>query len=352
MNFHTLQVSNIKKLTADSKEITFQIPTEFSNNYTFKPGQYVTIQVELNGKKENRSYSICSSSSLRDTISIGVKQIENGLVSTYLNQSVSEGDRMNVSTPDGQFYIDSIESSIKNYVFFAGGSGITPIMSMLQYVLEKSNATIYLFYSNKNMTQTMFHSELDALNNSNSRLNIKFINTQAGDSRIDETTALQLISTINGYNESQYYVCGPNGIINSVEHSIKKLLISEQNYHREYFTAKDASDMEATSIGGAATDVPLSKGEKAQVEIKYEGRKYQFECKYDEKILDAALDSGAEPPYSCMVAACCTCRAQVKSGQVEMLDKDALSKKDIEKNFVLTCQSVPRSKHIYLDFDE
>lgn len=349
MSFNSLRVSKIDKITLDSVVIHFEIPSGLHSNYIFNAGQYVNIQLEIDGKKEVRSYSICSSERNQNTISIGVKQIENGKVSTYLNQRLKENDSVDVSQPMGNFVLKNSQAS---QVFFAGGSGITPILSMIDCILHTTNQNVVLVLSNKNEESTMFLDEIQKLYKSfESRFILKNIYTQNGDSRIDSDFVVKFVSQLSNSKQNQYYVCGPNGIINALESGLEVLGISKEHFSREYFTAKDAEDMESASVA-KGNETPLEKGQKAKVEIRFEGRNYQFECGFNEKIIDAAIDAGAEPPYSCMVAACCTCRAMVKNGSVEMLDKDSLSQKEIEKGYVLSCQALPRTQEVFLDFDE
>jgi ring-1,2-phenylacetyl-CoA epoxidase subunit PaaE len=337
-------------MTADSVAISFDIPENLQSHFSFKAGQFVNVEVVIDGKKEIRSYSICSSSLNHQSITIGVKEITNGKVSKYLNQVVQAGDSLLISDSEGQFVLD-VEMNTQHYVFFAGGSGITPILSMMDYIIHKTDKPLTLVFSNQNDAQTMFLDTIQTMQQkSNGRLDVKLIRTKQGDARLDESKVKEIIKQISHYNESQFYVCGPNGIISAVEKSVESMGIRGERFKREYFTAKDASQMEAGAVS-TGTSQPLVKGEKASIKMIYEGKQYDFQCGFGEKILDAAIDAGTDPPYSCMVAACCTCRAKVKNGTVEMLDKDALSKKDVDAGFVLTCQSVPRSKEIILDFD-
>jgi ring-1,2-phenylacetyl-CoA epoxidase subunit PaaE len=349
MNFHPLKISKLIRLTQDAVELQFAIPSELASKFVFSAGQYINIQVEIDGKKENRSYSICSSERSNDFVAIGVKQIENGKVSAYLNQNVKENDTILVSEPLGNFVLKNSQAA---QVFFAGGSGITPILSMIDSLLHTTAQNVYLILSNKNEASTMFYQTLQSfVNQFSSRFVWKNVMTQNGDSRIDIHTAKAFINTIPDFSKSQFYACGPNGVINALEDALGALNISKDQFSREYFTAKDAEDMESASVA-KGNEAPLVKGQKAKVEIRFEGRNYQFECGFNEKIIDAAIDAGAEPPYSCMVAACCTCRAMVKNGSVEMLDKDSLSQKEIDKGYVLSCQALPRTQEVFLDFDE
>lgn len=347
MQFHKLKVASTQQLTPLSKKITFELPNDLSSAYSFQSGQYVSLELNVEGNKIRRSYSICSPSSNKDTFSIGVKEIVDGYASKFLNQTINEGAIIDVSTPEGGFLLNEI-SNEKQYVFVAGGSGITPVLSMLHELLNHTTASIFLKYSTLSLEETMFYNELKELETKFSNLKIDFLFTN-GENILNENNLAEWIQS-HSVNNFNVWVCGPAGIISATEKACQIIGLAPEKFHREYFTAKSAEDMQSASVGDSS-DAPLAPGETAEVEIKYEGKKLSFVCQYNETILDAALNAGGDPPYSCLVAACSTCRAMVKTGNIEMKDRDALSDKDISKGFVLTCQSMPRSKKIVLDYD-
>lgn len=347
MQFYSLKVIQVEQLTTLSKKITFEIPENLKANYHFKSGQYVSLDLNIDGQKIRRSYSICSPTAIQGSFSIGVKEIIDGYGSKYLNQNIKVGDILEVSQPEGGFLIPEI-SNQKQYIFVAGGSGITPILSMIYEITRLSQAPIFLKYSTLSQSETMFYNELNTLAENNPQLKIDFLFTN-GENVLNEINIAEWIKSlpVNDYN---VWVCGPSGIISATERACINIQLPTERFHREYFTAKKEEDMNSASVG-SATEAPLEPGQSAEVEIKYEGKKLSFTCQYNETILDAALNAGGDPPYSCLVAACSTCRAMVKTGNIEMKDRDALSDKDIAKGFVLTCQSMPRSKKIILDYD-
>ncbi len=348
MQFHKLKVASTQKLTSLSKKITFELPNELNTLYTFQSGQYVSLELNIEGNKIRRSYSICSPSSVKDQFSIGIKEIADGYGSKFLNQSIKDGDVLEVSTPEGSFLLNEITND-KQYVFVAGGSGITPILSMLHELLNHTTAPVFLKYSTLSQEETMFYNELKELEGKYPQLRIDFLFTN-GANILNERNIAEWIQSLSVFNYN-IWVCGPAGIISATEKACQAIGLAPEKFHREYFTVKSADDMQSASVGDS-DESHLAPGESAEVEIKYEGKKLKFTCQYNETILDAALNAGGDPPYSCLVAACSTCRAMVKTGNIEMKDRDALSDKDIAKGFVLTCQSMPRSKKIILDYDE
>lgn len=347
MLFHNLRISQVEKLTPLSVKISFDVPQELQTVYKFQSGQYVTLELNIDGNKIRRSYSICSPSYQTNSFSIGVKQIENGYGSLFLNQKLNVGDIVSVSTPEGGFLLNEISDN-NQYIFVAGGSGVTPFLSMLYTILPYSKAPVYFKYSTLTQEETMFYHELENLKIQYPNFHLDLIYTY-GENLLNEVNLAEWLKSLP-INNYQVWVCGPAGIISATEKACKNIGLSDEKFHREYFTAKSAEDMHAANVGDS-NEEPLSTGETAEVEIKYEGKKLNFKCKYNETILDAALNAGGDPPYSCLVAACSTCRAMVKTGKIEMKDRDALSDKDIAKGFVLTCQSMPRSKKVILDYD-
>jgi ring-1,2-phenylacetyl-CoA epoxidase subunit PaaE len=348
MKFHSLKIGKLEALTPLSKKITFDIPENLRGLYSFHSGQYVSLELHIGENMIKRSYSICSPSANNATISVGVKQIQDGYGSKYLNQDLALGQSINVSEPEGTFIIENLDQGA-NYVFVAGGSGITPILSILYDILPKVQSTVHLKYSTLFREETMFYDEIMALKEKYPNFQLDLLYTH-GENVLNENNLAEWLQSLK-IQKPIVYVCGPGGIISATEHACDKIGLPKTQFHREYFAAKAAEDMQSASVG-SADEGPLEPGEKAKVEIKYEGKKLSFECKFNETILDAALNAGGDPPYSCLVAACSTCRAMIKKGKIEMKDRDALSDKDIAKGFVLTCQSMPRSKHVVLDYDE
>ncbi|MBP7478772.1 MAG: 2Fe-2S iron-sulfur cluster binding domain-containing protein, partial [Chitinophagales bacterium] len=319
--------------------------------YAFQAGQYVNLRIDMNGNKQTRSYSICSVPSDTSIISVGVKKMENGWMSKFVNDELKEGQSIEVSTPDGKFFYKENGNTSRNHVLVAGGSGITPCLSIIKTIIAKeSNSKITLIYSVKGKADKIFGEELESIAASNPNFKIKYLFTFEGDKMIDTDYAKELIQAIDNFKSAEYYACGPGAIISSIEHALESFQISKDQFHREYFTVKAAEDMQSATVGSAAA-TPLAKGEKTKVVLKFEGRSFELECAPNQKIIDVAIDSGIDAPYSCLVAACCTCRAKLLSGNVEMIDKDSLTDAEIKEGYVLTCQAQPRSHGIVLDYD-
>lgn len=351
MHFHSLRINKIKQETHDTVSLSFEVPSQLQDAFKFKAGQYVNLRCDIDGNKQTRSYSICSTPDNVQTIAVGVKKMQDGWVSKFINEQLKEGDFLEVSTPDGKFFYEYNGNNQNNHVLVAGGSGITPCLSIIKTVLSKEHdSKITLIYSVKGKQDRIFGEELEALSAANPRFHLKYLFTFEGDKMIDKAYAKELIEAIDQYKHAQYYACGPGAIISSVEHALEEIGVPASHFHREYFTAKAAEDMHAETVA-VTEEKPLEKGEKTKVTLKFEGKSFDVECGPNQKIIDAAIDRGVDAPYSCLVAACCTCRAKLLSGKVEMLDKDSLTDAEVKAGYVLTCQAQPRTHGIVLDYD-
>ncbi len=354
--FHTLTVADVRKETVDAVSIAFAVPNELKNEFSFIQGQYVTLKLTIAGEEIRRSYSICSSPIAETELRIAAKKVEKGKCSTYLAEDVKVGDKMEVMTPMGGFYTPLNASNKKNYVLFAGGSGITPMFSIIKSVLKaEPNSTITLFYGNLNEEATIFKNELDALSTANQqKLTIHYIFDKPTYAAADlykgimtKEKALALIENHVGLNlDNEFFICGPTPMMQNVEdvliNSLKK---AKQKVHLEYFTA--------TLDAAKATAAPAGERVVSQVTIILDGDEQTVELASDGKsILDAAMDADLDAPFACKGAVCCTCRAKVMEGKVRMKANFALTEEEVAEGFILTCQSHPITPVVVVDYDQ
>lgn len=352
--FHTLTIQDIKKETADTVSIAFNIPEALAADFKFVPGQYLTLKAIINGEDIRRSYSISSALS-ENELRVAVKQVENGVFSTYANNSLSVGQEMEVMTPQGGFVVEPSAVNENNYVFYAAGSGITPVLSMVRSILEnESNSNVYLYYGNRSASETIFKSELDALAGQYSNFKLTYILSRedSGDAnrngRIDEAKCGHF------YNQELVdlklfgiYACGPEEMINCVKefYTSKGLL---HKVHFELFTTPVETPL-AESASAASTGEAVD----SQVTVIIDDEEYEFELNTEGKdILSAAQDADADVPFSCKGGVCCTCRAKVMEGEVKMTVNFALEEDEVAEGFVLTCQSHPITEKVVISFDE
>jgi ring-1,2-phenylacetyl-CoA epoxidase subunit PaaE len=352
--FHALTVESIDHETKDSVRIGLRVPKNLRDQFAFIPGQHLPVQVVRDGKKLRRTYSICSSAG-EWPLEIGVRVQPGGQFSTIADQGLAIGDQIDVMPPFGQFHLDPDNADSKDYVGFAAGSGITPILSMLKSVLAgETNSRFVLFYGNRKQSTTMFIEDLYALKNQYpERLQLHFVFSQeeqefpisAG--RLDAKKVRELYAHFcNGLDPAEAYVCGPDTMIKSVSEALHDLGLQSEHVHAERFGVprKGRKPAAAATPDAAA---------QASITVIMDGHKKSFEMhSEDANIVDAAASHGIELPYSCKGGVCATCRCHVRDGEVSMSTNYGLEPWEVEKGFVLACQSRPVSKSVVLDYDK
>ena len=359
-HFHKLKIALVKRETKDAVSVSFQVPDSLTQKFNYLPGQYLTLRLNVNGETVNRSYSFCSSPYANELPTIAVKQVDGGKASTFINQHLQAGAEIEVMEPNGNFHSPISASNAKKYILFGGGSGITPVFSILKSVLiAEPNSSVTLFYGNRDTASIIFKNDIEALQNQYaSRLKVVHILDREESGWTGYTgfmvkeKALQLLKENTDFNfaNAEFFICGPTPMMKEVETALESLNIAKEKVHIEYFTAKADEDKEAASVGSvSASEVPFTG--KTNVKLIFDGNEVSFDVSEKQTILTAALDAGYDPPYSCMVAACCTCRAKLVSGKVEMDDRESLTDAEIARGYVLTCQSHPKSHGIVLNFD-
>ena len=349
--FHSLKVKEIIKETNDTVSVSFQVPEDLKEAYAFTPGQYLTLKLTINNEEQRRSYSICSSSA--EDITVAVKRVENGLVSSYLNEVLKENDEMEVMTPEGNFTLETDQAKKRKFVGFAAGSGITPIMSMIKELSMDETETVFtLFYSNKMESDVIFKHQLDQLAGDNLKINYIYtrqkLNNPLLEGRIDKSKATELIKAdLSCLNADAFYLCGPEEMIFNVKSALEEFGVLNTKIKFELFTtpvlmAEKPKQQEADENFDG----------EALVTVIYDDEEIDFNLNKDgDTILDAAMDNDVDVPFSCKGAVCCTCKAKVTEGKVTMDANYALSDQEVEDGYVLACQSHPASAKVTLDFD-
>lgn len=358
--FHKVKIAAVQQETADAVSVTFDIPESLQQTFRFLPGQYTTLKMVVNGEHVNRSYSFCSSWYMNEPATIAVKRVTGGKGSNYINDHFKPGTEVEVMEPMGNFHTALSPANAKHYVLFAGGSGITPVLSILKSVLiAEPSSRVTLFYGNRDETSVIFKNVLESLASQyGQRVKLVYVYDTPANSNepykgyVVKDMALRLLreNTDMNFTNAEFFICGPTPMMKEVETALGLLGINKEKVHIEYFTAKADEDKQAADVGSAVVSEEPFTG-KTKVKIIYDGNECEFEVSEKETILEAALDAGYDPPYSCMVAACCTCRAKLLSGKVEMDDRESLTDGEIAKGYVLTCQSHPKSHGIVLNFD-
>jgi ring-1,2-phenylacetyl-CoA epoxidase subunit PaaE len=355
IHFHSLKVSEVKKEAADCVSIAFEIPPELKETFRFIQGQYITLRTMINGEEIRRSYSICCSP-LDDELRVAVKKTEQGIFSTFANEHLRKGDALDVMEPIGKFYTELDAAQSKNYIGFAAGSGITPLISIIKTTLRvEPGSSFTLVYGNRNRHSIIFKEELEGLKNKymeRFRI-IHILSREKTDAainfgRIDaEKCSLLCEKNLDINTTDAFFLCGPENMIFSVKDQLEALGVNKKKIHFELFTTPGAAKI--VTVKNADNTKPEVR---SRITIKLDGSSFDFDLGFEgEPILDAALKQGADLPYACKGGVCCTCRAKLVEGEVDMEVNYGLEQEEIEQGFILTCQSHPRTEKVVVDFD-
>ncbi|NND63522.1 MAG: 2Fe-2S iron-sulfur cluster binding domain-containing protein [Flavobacteriaceae bacterium] len=352
--FHKIKVKDIYKETADTSVVTFDMPVDLKDEFAFQQGQHLTLKANLDGEDVRRSYSLCSSP-FEDQWRVAVKQIPGGKFSTYVNEKLSAGDTLEIMPPSGAFGVDCSEDA-KTYVAFAAGSGITPVLSMIKTHLAKEpNAKFKLFYLNRTVKSIIFKEEIEQLRNkyfgrfeifyflTKERRDIELFNGRFTSEKLKEIFGKLLY--VPAVNEA--FLCGPEEMIFLIRDELVNAGMPKENVHYELFVTGLSEEDKKRAERLAQQNV-----EGVDVTIVDGGKEFHFTMTSDyDNILDAALGAGADLPFACKGGVCSTCKCQIVEGNVEMKINYALEADEVEQNFVLSCQSVPMTEKVKLDFD-
>ncbi len=346
-DFYSLKVKNIKALTPSAVAVTFDIPEELFQTFAFSAGQYITIKKELKGKELRRAYSI-SSSPKSDSITIGIKKVDKGGFSDYANTKLAIGDVLEVMPPEGRFVFHRSDKP-KNIAAFAAGSGITPIMSIAETVLDSHpENTFVLVYGNKSEKETMFYTALVKLQLDHSdRFFVYFTNSEkrSDDSlfgRIDVSTVnYALKNKHKNVDFDGYYLCGPESMIHLVSDTLKENEVASDKIHFELFTTTEIKD-----------ELPVSADGEAQIEVTVDDETFSFTMDKKMLVLDAVLKENIDAPYSCQGGVCSSCIARITEGKAEMEKNQILTDGEIAEGFILTCQAHPTTATLKVNYDD
>ena len=346
--FHEVPVRRVDRLTEDDVAITFDVPDTLREEFRFNSGQHLTVRTDLGGEGVRRNYSICSPATSGE-LRIAVKHIPGGAFSTFAIERLQAGDVLELMTPTGRFGTDLNPLARKNYVAIAAGSGITPILSVLQTTLEiETESRFTLIYGNRNADTTMFRDLLDELESRYAdRLEVLHVDSRDPlhplelSGRIDVSKLERwLARDLPTETVDEWFMCGPVELLSAARDTL--LLehgVDPDRLHLELFFGYEQRT-------GAAQDYPASA-----VTIRLSGTEQTVELTAGDTILEAALQVRDDPPYACMGGACGTCKAKLLCGTVEMDQNYALGKADLDAGYVLTCQSHPTSTQVTVDYD-
>lgn len=358
LKFHPLRVTDVKNETTDCVSVALDVPAELADAFKFVPGQYLTFKKGDGEAEIRRSYSICAGPNDCE-LRVAIKKVEQGKFSTYANDELKIGDTLEVMPPMGNFVIKGKSVRHKHYMGIVAGSGITPVMSIMKSVLEQDpEATFTLIYGNKSRGTIIFREAIEAMKNkymqrlrvyhvlSRERMDVELFNGRiTADKCRQFCDKLVDVSTVD-----EVFICGPEEMILSVRQQLIDLGMDAGHVHMELFTSPDQPK---ASHEKWVKEHDTDQGKTSKVSITLDGTTFDMDLPYNgESILDAALKMGADLPFACKGGVCCTCRARVTEGEVEMEVNYALEPDEVANGYVLTCQSHPRTERVVVDFDQ
>ena len=352
--FHSIRVSEVVRETNECTVLTFDIPEELKETFSFKQGQHLTLRKIIKGEDIRRSYSLCSSP-LENTWRVAVKKIPGGAFSTYANNELKAGEVLEIMPPNGTFFTEIEKEKEKNYIAFAAGSGITPVISMIKtHLASEPKSTFKLFYLNKTTKSIIFRDEIEGLKNKYfNRFEIfHFLTREERDipllnGRFTPEKLKTIVSKIVAIHEiDDCFICGPEEMIFLIKEEMMAAGLHEDKIHFELFVSGSETSQKRVE------EVLRNQAEYTSVTIIDGGKQFHFDMEpgYD-NILDAALANDADLPFACKGGVCCTCKSRLIEGTVEMKLNYALEKDEVENGYILTCQSVPTSQKVVIDFD-
>lgn len=350
--FFKLKVRDIEKTTPDCSVISFDVPETLVEDFQYKHGQYLTLKTEINGEDVRRSYSLCSSP-LDNDWKVAVKKVPEGKFSTFANDVLQIGDTLEVMPPNGRFYVDCDETNTKNYVAFAAGSGITPILSIIKTHLKtEPNSTFKLFYVNQTVLTIILKEEIEGLKNqflnrfeifhflTQQPRNIPFYNGRMDTEKLD----VIFNKIVPAEEVDDLFVCGPREMIFLVRDYVLEKGMNQKQIHFELFNTGAEANKKVIRV--------IDESKLSEVTVIEGGKEFVFKLPQgSDNILDAALNRSADLPFACKGGVCCTCRAKLMEGEVEIAVNYGLEQEEIDAGYILTCQATPVSEKVVVDFE-
>ena len=347
--FHPLTVARVEQLTDDAVAVTFDVPAELAEDYVFAPGQALTLRRVDGDRDERRSYSICAPMGAAPRV--GVREVPGGYFSAWLVNEVRPGQTIEVLPPSGTFTADL--STPADHVFVVAGSGITPVLSLAGTVLRDGTSTVTVFYGNRRTNTVMFADELaDLKDRFGERLQLVHVlsreprDAEVTSGRLDGQRLRTLVQALVDVPEvGHWWLCGPHGMVTDARELLAELGVPGERVHQELFFVDDAPP-EPVRGDDQTVDGPAS-----QVTIVLDGRSTTLALEQGVPVLDSAQRVRSDLPFACKGGVCGTCRAKVTAGEVDMRRNYALDADEVAKGYVLTCQSLPVSAEVTVDFD-
>ncbi len=356
IHFKKVFIKDVRIETSDCVSIAFDIPANLTDYFAYKHGQYLTVKCIIEGQSVQRCYSICSSP-YENELRIAIKKVTNGIFSTYATEVLKKGDAVELTAPLGKFTSELDCTKENNYISFATGSGITPIISIIKATLnteKKSHFT--LIYGNRSRYSIIFKEALEELKNKYlDRFRIVYIlsrektDTDINSGRIDANKcAIIFGNTIRPTRISKYFLCGPEEMIFSIKNYLEQLGVEKNKIFFELFSSVTNTSKQSNTVASSNKNF----SDSSKIYLKLDGISTDFDLPFSgPSILNMAISLGIELPFACKAGVCCTCKAKLLEGEVSMDAVYGLEPEEIDQGYILTCQSHPITKKIVIDFD-
>ncbi|HEU5292392.1 MAG TPA: ferredoxin--NADP reductase [Cyclobacteriaceae bacterium] len=349
-HYFDLTVKNIVHETKEAITIVFEQPAKKIN---YKSGQFLTLIVPMNGKDVRRAYSLCSSPFVDQDLAVTVKRVDNGLMSNWLPENLKVGSKVKIMEPMGQFTTEFRKENKRHLIMFAGGSGITPMMSIIKSTLTQEPESICsLIYCNRDIDSIIFKNTLDTMQTTwEGRLHVIHIldnapmNWQGYSGLLNHDMLTKLFERIPnwGIENSTYLMCGPEGMMKNAEN-----LLAEQHIPKEK-TFKESFVQGTIDKDVKKEAAPAAENKAREVTIRYDGQEYKVMVEPNRAILETALDQGIDLPYSCQSGLCTACRGKAISGKVKLDEEEGLSQSERNEGYVLTCVGHPLTDDVVIE---
>lgn len=349
--YYDLKIKSIKPETANAVTMTLAIPDELKGNFQLTPGQHIKLKTNINGEQVERFYSVCAYNT--DSIQVGIKRVEEGVFSNHACEALHDGDTIAVQAPQGDFHLPTAEEikQEEQFFFLAAGSGITPILAMINELLTNyKHTSVVLIYVNTMRKDIMFFKDLEDLKNTHmGRISIVHVLTREPrdlpmlSQRPDNAMANELIDSFVGTDIDHAYLCGPLPLIELFRNVLLEKGLNKKQIHLELFGTPDSQVVRRK--------VKRDSDAEQLVTVVTQGRSQTVLLESGQNVLDAALAAGADVPFACKGGVCATCKAKLVEGDAEMAVNYGLEDDEVEKGYVLTCQTFVKSDTALFDFD-
>lgn len=338
-DYISLRVAQVIEETADARSLVFEVPAELAERFRYKPGQFLTLRIPHDGSWLPRCYSLSSTPLLDEPLRVTVKRVKDGRASNWLCDVPKAGDAIEVMAPAGVFVPRSLDG---DFLLFGGGSGVTPVLSILRSVLHAGSGRVLLIYANRDEASVIFRDELKVLAAAHPRRLqvIHWLDSVQGIPAVE-----QLAELARPFRHAEAFICGPGPFMDAAVTALHGLDVPAAKVHVERFVSLPGEGEQGEALVSEAAVA-------ARLEVRLDGAEHALDCQPGETLLDAMRRAGVRAPHSCLVGACASCMCTVEQGEVELLRNEALDAQELNEGWTLACQAVATSAHVRVRFPD